>query len=85
MRFRRGGSAHSEHWDGHGDGFFLDAYTDVMHNFLHGDLLSLLDEFWRDKSSHIADRLAHTGKPRSEFKHAFYLFAEPQGLAGIIT
>ena len=54
--------------DGHGDGFFVDVQTEVMHLFAHECLVSLL--CYHDPApcrvSHIVDRSALADNPRSQ-------------------
>ena len=50
--------------DGDGDGFLVDVQTEVMHDFLHGRLVSFIDEPGATHALHSADRPAHTGNPR---------------------
>jgi hypothetical protein len=48
-----------------GDRFLVDVQTDVMHDFLHGCLVSFsTDEPGASHASHSADRSAHADNPR---------------------
>jgi hypothetical protein len=52
--------------DGHGDAFFVDVHADVMHDFVHGCLVSFIDdESGASHASHIAGRSAHADNPRN--------------------
>jgi hypothetical protein len=50
---------------GEGDCFFVDVQTEVMHDFIHGCLVSYIaDESGATHALHIADRSAHADNPR---------------------
>ena len=65
--------------DGDGDRFLVDVQTDVMHDFVHGCLVSFIaDESGASHALHVADRPAHAGNPRNpEIKHPLQLFVKP--------
>jgi hypothetical protein len=65
--------------DGDGDGFLVDVQTEVMHDFVHGCLVSFaVDESGATNAFHIADRPARAGNPRYRgIKHPLVFLGKP--------
>ena len=55
--------------DGHGDGFFMDVQTDIMHSFIDGCLVPFIDESGTSHASLVADPLGDNPRYFTEIKH----------------
>ena len=66
--------------DGNRNRFFVDVQADIMHFFIHGCLVSFIDESGASHASHNADRSAPADNPPIQIKHPLFHFVKPYGL-----